>query len=392
MLVDKDKTPSLAAENLGNVSLVPQPESLVHLPWVGEAPRYSEAQVLCETRWLGSGLPQTQCPRYMAREQLRRLADLGYTLYSGFEAELMLLSAENNNSVFEKHKNFCYDITWSRVKDAVFAVDQALQRMGVVCQAHQLEYGTAQLESALAPSQGIKAADDLFHLRNTWKTLLPQLRPGTEVTFMTRPFPDEIGNGLHFGQSLRSCGNDENVTHDKNDPDKLSPLTRHWLAGLIKHAGAIVALTSPTYNCYRRLAQPWTPDKADWGVQNRTAAFRLCNSTPQSTYVECRLPGGSANPYLAMAVTVAAGIDGIVNSMSCPIQKDPDATNLPLSMPDALAALEEDQVIVNALGVEFVTWFKYIKQRELEILGGQHDIRKDVAEMGEKEFDLYKML
>lgn len=392
VIIDEEKTPSLSAQNLGNGAMMPDPDTVIEAPWAGKELPFLEGQVLCETKWLGNGLPQEMCPRYMARKQLDFLAGLGYHLYSGFEVEMMLMSGGERNPAFEQYKNFCYDGMWNNFKEVVLTVDQSLQKMGVHSQALQLEYGKGQIECALSPSYGIKAADDVFHMRNAWKTIVPQMRPEMEVTFMSRPYPKNIGNGLHFGQSLRFISSDTNAMSDTSDPDRISSVARHWIGGLVKHATALVALTSPTYNCYRRLCTPWVPSKADWGIEDRTCAFRVCRTSPQTTYVECRLPSGSANPYLVMAGIVAAGIDGIVNKIEPPPQSDPGAATVPRTLERALDELEKDAALMKALGSEFVSWFRFVKEHELTLLGGQYDIYEDVEEMGDKEYELYKIL
>lgn len=152
-------------------------------------------------------------------------------------------------------------------------------------------------------------------------------------------------------------------------------MARHWIAGLLKHLKALTAICCPTVNCYRRLHIIPTPNRVDWGYDDRLATVRVkADGGPSGTYIENRLPASAANPYLVLAATVAAGVDGLVNRLECPPARRVDNAKgdggnesvLPNTLPEALAALEEDSVVVEALGKEFVTWFVRVK-RELEV-------------------------
>ena len=218
---------------------------------------------------------------------------------------------------------------------------------------------------------------------------------------MSKPFTDTFGNGHHYSHSLwfSAASNVEeneavkNAFYDPNAENCLSTVARHWLAGLIRHAPALTALCSPTVNCYRRLHVPWSPDFSDWGLDDRMAAFRVKAGHREATYIENRIPGGSSNPYLVLAATVAAGIDGIVNKLECPAPKSDSSVfaKLPESLPEALEALENDDVMRKSLGEEFIRWFAEAK-RESEI----SKISQIVDETGradiEVERDFYSCL
>jgi len=183
---------------------------------------------------------------------------------------------------------------------------------------------------------------------------------------MTKSVLNDMCNGQHFNHSLWSKNSKENAMFDVKQPDKLSAVAKQWIAGLLHHADSLTALCCPTVNCYRRLHTPFAPDKADWGIDNRKTAFRVKTMSASETYVENRIPSGSANPYILLAATVAAGISGIKNKMECPPERQENERSLPMSLEDALVALEKDEVMVKALGEQFVKWFVKIK-RELEI-------------------------
>jgi len=169
---------------------------------------------------------------------------------------------------------------------------------------------------------------------------------------------------MHFSGSLWAGG--KNVFYDL-ETNQLSEVGRHWAAGLMKHAASLCALVSPTVNCYRRLHLPFTPDRNNCGFENRNAMLRIVAASPRTTYIENRLPSSAANPYVVLAATVAAGIDGLVNRLEPPRDAEDHGETLPSSLSEALSALEADKVLCDALGEEFVRWFLSLK-REVEIV------------------------
>ena len=174
----------------------------------------------------------------------------------------------------------------------------------------------------------------------------------------------------------------------------MSDLERHWIAGLIKHSRAMTAFCCPTANCYRSIHRFQTPHENDWGVNDRLATYRAMKSDRLATYVENCLPTGVANPYLVLACTVAAGIDGISNRLDIPPARKEGAKELleyrrkhipkkegaaeesyvPWTMEEAIGCLEHDDALKKALGAEFVRWFLQSKrEHELEISNRWHD-------------------
>ena len=370
------------AASFGNMKVIPCPGTLHALPWVTPG-QFSVGEVLCETRWLGDN-PQEMCPRYMARNQLEHMREHDYMLTSSFEIEFMLLRGEGKEPFLDGHNIFSmYKL--SILEPFLYKVDSFLRGSGVDVESLGLEYANGQVEITANRAEGIIAADTTFIVKEALKEICAQ--KSQMATFMTKPFSTDISNGLHFNHSVyNSAGH--NVFYDATADDNLADIARYWLAGLIAHAGALTAICSPTVNCYRRLHQPWAPDYADWGIEDRFAAFRVKNKTEKRTYIENRIPGGSANPYLVLAATVAAGMDGVMRKLDCPDQRvnKPNAVRLPDSLAQALKELQEDHVMVEALGEPFVRWFVRVKTEiELEKL-------KDVDIKGqnvEKEQELY---
>ena len=241
-------------------------------------------------------------------------------------------------------------LTLAEHEGFVCSMSKHLSGAGVDILAIQTGYSPGQLKFTTAPKFGIQCADQMFTLKEAVKEISTQ--HGWQATFMTKPVISESGciSGMHFSGSLWT--GDQNAFHDPQT-DGLSVIGRHWVAGLIRQGAALTALISPTVNCYRLVH---TPDRGHCGLLRTVAA------SPCTTYVENRLPSSAANPYIVLAATVAAGIDGIVNRLELPDETE----TLPSSLSEALSALEADTVLCGALGGEFITWFLTVK-RQVEI-------------------------
>jgi len=357
------------ATNHGNAVLRPMSQTLRPLPWATNE-KYNVGEVLCETYWpstFRSGSHQDACPRYVARKQVELLGELGYLLYSSFEAEFVVYKHESMNPIFQGHDAFSTrDL--SEFESYVYELDHNLIQAGVDTGTLQTEYGHGQFEFAIKPSYGIDAADNMFRLKHGVKEM--SLQQSMDAVFMTQPesgpSPNSISNGLHYNHSIWSKESNQNEFYDCADDAGLSVVARQWIAGLVNHAGGLTALCSPTVNCYRRLHNKPCPSKANWGIDDRFSAFRVKNTNAQETYVENRIPGGSANPYVVLAATVASGLSGINSKLEAPPQRQGNENLLPMSLSEALDCLEQDQVLIEALGQEFITWFVNIK-REMEV-------------------------
>lgn len=352
----------ICAMNFGNCAVKPMPGTLRELPWAAGG-KHRVGEVLCETFWMKpyrDGAHQDACPRYMARQQLERLREMKFALFSSFEAEFMVFKRGTLTPIYEG-MDVNSNLRMSELEEYVYGLDEKLGQIGVHTVTFQTEHGSGQFEFALEPTFGIEAVDRMFCFKEAVKEL--SLLRGWQATFMAQPFPEASNNGLHFNHSLWSIDGKQNLFADPSDPDGLSVVARHWVAGLVKHARALSAICCPTVNCYRRLFTPWAPEKANWGIDDRFSSFRVKSQDVTATYVENRLPSGAANPYLVLAATVAAGLDGIANRLECPPERleFTDAVDLPRTLTEALKALQEDSVIVKALSEEFINWFVKVK-------------------------------
>ncbi|XP_025098438.1 uncharacterized protein LOC112566450 [Pomacea canaliculata] len=210
----------------------------------------------------------------------------------------------------------------------------------------------------------IKAADMAFHVKNAVKIFFK--RRGYTATFMSVPDGKEWTSGLHLNHSLWTAAG-QNAMVDDQRKDAISDLALRWNAGILKHARALTALCCPTINCYRRLHKLFCPSDNTWAVERRTGMtrFKVGNN---DVYLENRLPSAAANPYLVVASHLAAGMAGLeAAEIELPPEMDTaNAQKLPTSLGEALDFLEQDEVMMEALGRRFLSCF-LIAKRDLEL-------------------------
>ncbi|XP_046575457.1 lengsin-like [Haliotis rubra] len=354
------------SSNFGNVSIVPDPDTLRSIPWAPEGVKVAE--MLCESRWKDNS-PQEACPRYAARKQLERLDDLGFNLYSGHEIEFQLLENKTLEPVFN-YISFFSQRLFNKHSKVLFHFDKSFQESNIDVERYHVEFGPGFFEAVTKPKYGIESADEAFNLQQGLLEMADL--EGLRVTFMSYLSPnDKAGLATHFNFSLWNKSG-ENMFYDADALDKLSVVAKQWIAGILKHSKALFAFTNPTVNCYRNYNDPFKPRTPDWGMEDRESCLRIKNEGPRKTYFENRLPRGKSNIYLVMASTIAAGLDGVEKKMECPISgKQEDAESLPCSLDEALCELEQDEDLCNALGKELVTWFvKSKRDTELALYEG----------------------
>ncbi|XP_067672632.1 lengsin-like [Haliotis asinina] len=346
----------------GNMTIVPDLDTLRPIPWGGDG-KFKVAEILCESRWKIDSSPQVACPRYVLRQQLQRLGELGFELYSGFEIEYFLFCADTMKPLFNGKDYMCHR-SQNKTGPLLFKFDGELFKAGVDMDRIHSEYAPGMFEAVMKPQYGIGGGDATFNLKQGLLELADL--NGLKATFISKLDLEENGCGAHFNFSLLSKDTGENAFYDQKASDKLSTTAKQWIAGILKHSRALTALTSPTINCYRRLHQPWAPGSIFWGIEDRDASLRVKNHGPSGTYLENRIPSGRSNPYIVMAATIAAGLDGVKNKLECPPSTSlKEAEPLPSTLDEALKDLQADTELIRALGEEFVSWFVTCKQFEL---------------------------
>jgi glutamine synthetase len=373
---------SVSPESEG-VQAVPDPASLSATPW-SDRPG---AVVQCGLEQGGGSWPL--CSRTTLATVLEDVADLGFEARAGFEVEFTAVEGEPP-AVDGRGDGAAEDGDAEDVDAAALAaaattaprpydvrplaagdgyVSDLLDALGTAtagAKAFHTEAAPGQLEASLSPAPPLGAADDVVVARQAARTV--GKAHDHDVTFMPFPTDDYEGNGLHVHLSLVD-GDGGNALGDPEDDVGLSEVGYGFVAGLLEHADALAAVCAPTVNSYKRF-QPGTfaPVDRSYGYDNRTAMVRI---PPVGDYrLEVRLPDSYANPYLALAAILAAGADGVRESRRPPDPGDRDRYGagdggLPGSLGEALAALEGDEVLVDALGAELVAAFCELKRDEL---------------------------
>jgi len=360
-----------------DVCSIPDFGSLLVLPW-----RKNVAWVPGNLHV--SGQPWPYCPRTALAAQVERASKLGYVLQAGVEPEFMLLK-RNSGGEYEPWDSLdtlgkpCYDLrALHRNLDLMTTLVGYMQELGWEPYANDHEDANCQFEINWKYSEAMTTADRHTFFRWMVRTVAEQ--QGLWATFMPKPFENLTGNGCHVHLSLARPGTGENLFLDEESRFGLSTLGRQFMGGLLRHARALSAIIAPVVNSYKRLIRgaprsgaTWAPVYVTWGAGNRTQMIRI----PGPGRIELRAMDGAANPYLALAATLAAGLDGIANEI------DPGAPNegnlyeasedelrargigfLPTTLEKALDALEADEVVRGALGPDYADLYIRVKREE----------------------------
>lgn len=260
--------------------------------------------------------------------------------------------------------------------DAVNEFDPILDLMYDYCDAMKLdvdtlihESGAAQLEVNFTHANAMDLADQVFLFKRTMRE--SAMRHGVYATFLAKPMENEPGSAMHIHQSLVRISDGQNVFSGEHGGEDFSPMFAHYLAGLQKYVPMAMAFFAPNVNSYRRLVfGEVSPSNVHWGFDNRTCGLRVPLDTPENMRVESRFAGSDANPYLAMAATLACGLLGIRERLA------PDAPvsgsakelgyNLPRSLGEALDGLEQCGALQALLGERFCRAYISVKRKEYE--------------------------
>ncbi|KAL6077462.1 Type I glutamate--ammonia ligase [Balamuthia mandrillaris] len=345
--------------------LVPDLDTFHPIPWQKDS-----ARVICDVFHLDGKTPVEAAPRMAAKKMLKELQSAtGFEIMSGFEYEFYLKDAKTMQPLWKD--SMVYATLRNEIHNAFS--DEAVEAMiqsGVDVINYHSEYGPGQYEINWAPAWDIAAADHAFLFKTGIKEIA--VKHGLMASFMTKPYIDKDACGCHIHQSLWKDG--RNHMFDPNHEFKLSETARHWIAGQLLHAPALYAITAPTINCSKRFRPGvFAPTHINWGVENRTSGIRAIVSGESDTHIENRFGTSATNPYLAMAATIAAGLDGILNKVPLPAPTQGSTYHntaqsfpqLPTSLEGGLAALEKDKVIKEALGPALVQAFTTIKKHEI---------------------------
>jgi glutamine synthetase len=361
-----------------DVVLVADPTSFRVLPW---AP--ATGWLLCDVHF-ADGKPVPYSTREIGRQAVARLAGAGYEFVAGLEVEFHVFRLEEPHlapgdagqpgtpptvSLLNKGYQYLTEQRYDELDPVLELIRRDIAKLGLPLRSLEVEYGPSQCEMTFRTGTGLEAADWMVLFRSAVKQICR--RNGYHATFMCRPRLDQaVSSGWHLHQSLRERKTGRNGFVGANG-EILAPLARHYLAGLLDHAGAAAAFTTPTINGYKRFA-PYSlaPDRANWGRDNRGVMIRVVGQPGDpATHLENRVGEPAANPYLYLASQIRCGLDGMARRLdpgpSADAPYEAAATPLPRTLGEALTALEADAALRAGLGEDFVAYYRRLKEAEL---------------------------
>jgi len=363
--------------------LQPDPVTFRILPWTRNNGTHDlRARVLCDVHG-PDGEPFEADPRYALKRAVQRAEQLGFVYNTGPELEFFLFRETNGEQRAVPHDvggyfDFSPEDEAQRVRSDIVKALLAL-RIHVEMSHHEVAVGQHEIDFRYEPA--LHAADNAITFKYTVKGLAA--KHGLFATFMPKPIFGINGSGMHVHQSLMDIQTGINLFYDPAGEYKLSKLARHFIAGQLEHARSMAAIVAPTVNSYKRLTPGYeAPVYVCWAQRNRSAMIRVPRYSPgreQSTRVELRFPDPSCNPYLAFAVMLEAGLDGIERELEPPdavtddvfhwsqAQRDERGVlTLPGTLEEALDELAKDAMLRKALGEHIYSVYDRARRAEWE--------------------------
>jgi len=364
-----------------DMRLVIDPDTYSVFPWTPEEAR--RGRVFCDI-YMPDGSPFEGDPRYILKRILNKIKQKGWTYNVGPEPEFFLFKRNGPQSIHPVphdvggYFDFSANDEAVRVRTELMA---SLEQMGLEIEMGHHEVALGQHEIDFRFADALTTADNVLTLKYTVKAIAAQY--GLVASFMPKPIFGINGSGMHCHQSLFDRDM-KNLFFDPNDKCYLSEYAYGFIAGQLKHAGALSAIVAPTINSYKRLVPGYeAPVYVGWAQINRSALIRIPHynvGRENSMRVELRFPDPSANPYLAFALMLSAALDGIENNIECPQplnnvnvylltgedRKKMAISELPGSLAEALRELERDDVLQETLGPVIFDAFYRAKWAEID--------------------------
>ena len=354
--------------------LRPDLDTFAILPWRPQHGRV--ARFICDV-YTPEGEAFEGDPRSILKRVLKEAKDMGYSFNVGPECEFFLLETDEKGrpKLETQDKSGYFDMSPLEVaENARRDMTLVLEEMGFEVEAshHEVAYGQNEIDFKYADA--LTTADSIMTFKQVVKSIAQ--RHGVYATFMPKPFFGINGSGMHINMSLMKDG--KNAFYDENDKIALSKDAYSFIAGLMKHIKEIVAITNPLVNSYKRLVPGYeAPVYIAWSAKNRSPLIRVPATRGAGRRVELRCPDPSANPYLALACLLAAGLDGIKNNLTPPdsverniFKMDTDERmedgidSLPGSLEEAIHHMENSDFVKETLGEH--TFTNYIKAKKIE--------------------------
>ncbi|XP_055464236.1 lengsin [Psammomys obesus] len=348
-----------------DIVLMPELATFRVLPWAERT-----ARVICDT-FTVTGEPLLTSPRYIAKKQLRQLQDAGYSLLSAFIYDFCIFAVPeviNSKTISFPASTLLNNHDQPFMQELV----DGLYHTGANVESFSSSTRPGQMEISFLSEFGISSADNAFTLRAGVKEVARKYNYIASLVIETG-----FCNSGILSHSVWDVGGKTNIFCSGSGVERLTLTGKKWLAGLLKHAAALSCLMAPAVSCRKRYCKD-SRDLKDsvpttWGYNDNSCALNIKCHGEKGTQIENKLGSATANPYLVLAATVAAGLDGLQSSDGVAAGSDesedlylPEPSEIPLKMEDALAALEQDQCLKQALGETFIRYFVAMKKYELE--------------------------
>lgn len=358
---------------VGEAWLVPDWSTLHTLPYV-------PTHVSVVGDMFKDGFPWSLCPRTFLKRAIATAEKAGLQIKAAFENEFYLLKSNSDGITPTDDTVFASTLGMNINCVVIDDIADALTAQAIQVERYYPESGHGQQEISIRYSDALEAADRQIIFRETVRGIA--LKHGLTASFMPKIFADQAGNGCHLHLSLWQGG--KNIVPDSHRKGEVSKIARSFIAGILEHLPALMALTTPSVNSYRRIRPHfWSGAFRAWGLDNREAAVRVPSNfaPPSPTHFELKTVDASANPYLALGSVIVAGLDGINRGLDVgePVAVDPgnftpeerekrgiDA--LPSSLGEAIAQLLNDELLQNALGAELAQAFIGVRRAEWEAM------------------------
>lgn len=327
-----------------------------------------------------NGKTWNNCPRGFLKKMIQKAAKMNITIKGAFENEFYLLKKEDGDISPVDNTPFASTYSMDLNNEVIGNIVDALIAQNMEVQQYYPESGPGQQEITIGYTDAIGACDNQIAFRETVRAIAS--KHGLIASFLPKIFQDKSGNGCHLHLSL--WNENKNILGDPENKYMISKKGSQFIAGILHHLPALMAITTPIPNSYRRIIpNSWSGAFQCWGIDNREAAIRII-SEPDGTVknFELKTLDASSNPYLAFGAVIAAGLDGIKNEMELedPIQENPEnqgkesgngykIPRLPSKLDEAINKLEKNKVILDAIGYDLSKAYIAVKKAELEVLG-----------------------
>jgi len=357
--------------------LKPDVNTYVVIPWL--ISEYGNtARFICDI-FAPDGNPFEGDPRYILKRVLAEAKEMGYIFNTGPELEFFLFKTESGVLPLPNDKGGYFDLSTDEAYDIRREMSVNLEKFGIVIETSHHEVAIGQHEISFEYGDALTTADNAVSMRYVVKAIAQ--KHGLHTTFMPKPLGGENGSGMHVHQSLFRIKRNTNAFYDKNDEYKLSEIAKSFIAGQLEHIKGMSAILSPTVNSYKRLVPGYeAPVYICWGRTNRSALIRVPSSfkaNPKSIRAEIRSADPTCNIYLAFAVMLKTGLDGIKRKLKPAKPLEEDLYNfsderlkkagidmIPASLWESLLELRKDKLLKDTLGEH--TFEKYFRAKRKE--------------------------